>query len=170
MKATLVSVDEYLHTNYDPDCDYVDGELVERNVGERDHSELQLHVAAYYLSRRAKWGLYPFVEQRVRISERRYRVPDICLMKGRPGEQIFTRPPFVVIEVLSPEDRKSRTQARIDDFLSIGVRYIWVINPRTHAVDVYTADGSYHQTGGILRTEDPDTELDLDDIYAQIEE
>jgi len=35
---TLVSVDEYLHTSYDPDCDYVDGAIVERNVGERDHS------------------------------------------------------------------------------------------------------------------------------------
>ncbi|MDQ6701252.1 MAG: Uma2 family endonuclease, partial [Acidobacteriota bacterium] len=143
MKATLVSVDEYLHSSYDPDCDYVDGELVERNVGERDHSELQTYVSAYYLARRRKWGLYPFVEQRVKISPTRYRVPDICLMVGRPDNQIFTRPPLVVIEVLSPEDRKSRTQARIDDYLCIGVRYIWVINPKTRRVDVVTREGSY---------------------------
>lgn len=65
MKATLVSVEEYLHSSYEVDCDYVDGELVEREVGERDHSQLQGHILAYYLSRRRKWGIYPFVEQRV---------------------------------------------------------------------------------------------------------
>jgi hypothetical protein len=29
---SLVSVEEYLHTDYEPDCDFVDGVLVERNV------------------------------------------------------------------------------------------------------------------------------------------
>jgi len=29
-----VSVEEYLATTYDPDCDYVDGEPLERNMGE----------------------------------------------------------------------------------------------------------------------------------------
>ncbi len=170
MKATLVSVDEYLHSNYDPNSDYVDGELVERNVGERDHSELQTYISAYYLARKRKWGVYPFVEQRIKISSTRYRVPDICLMAGRPDQQIFTRPPLVVIEVLSPEDRKSRTEARIEDYLSIGVRYVWVINPKTRRVDVVTSEGSYQEMSGILRTQDPYTELPLSEIYRDIEE
>jgi hypothetical protein len=33
MQATLVPVEEYLSTNYDPDCEYVDGQIVERNLG-----------------------------------------------------------------------------------------------------------------------------------------
>ena len=37
----LVSVEEYLHTSYSPDVDYVDGLLEERNVGEIDHSWVQ---------------------------------------------------------------------------------------------------------------------------------
>jgi hypothetical protein len=41
---TFVSVQEYLKTSYEPDCDYVDGEVQERNVGERDHSILQREV------------------------------------------------------------------------------------------------------------------------------
>jgi hypothetical protein len=32
--AIAISVTEYLNASYRPDCDYVDGELVERNVGE----------------------------------------------------------------------------------------------------------------------------------------
>jgi hypothetical protein len=39
--ATAVSLKEYLNTSYRPDCDYLDGELLERNVGEVDHSRLQ---------------------------------------------------------------------------------------------------------------------------------
>jgi len=39
--TTLVSLDEYLATTYRPDRDYVDSEVVERNVGEWDHSRLQ---------------------------------------------------------------------------------------------------------------------------------
>ena len=39
--ATLVPVEEYLSTSYDPDCDYVDGELEDRNVGEKGHSKVQ---------------------------------------------------------------------------------------------------------------------------------
>jgi len=33
MAATQVSLEEYLHTSYEPDMEYVDGVLVGRNVG-----------------------------------------------------------------------------------------------------------------------------------------
>jgi len=31
--TTLISVQEYIATSYRPDCDYVDGEVRERNLG-----------------------------------------------------------------------------------------------------------------------------------------
>ena len=169
MKATLVSVDEYLHSSYDPDCDYVDGELVERNVGERYHSELQGAIHSYYYVRRRSWRVYPYVEQRIRISAARYRVPDICLVAGHPTEQIFTTPPLAVFEVLSPEDRKNRTKSRIDDYLSIGVRHIWAINPKTRDVEAHTPKGVRVIDDGVLRTANPDTELRLSEIFDEIE-
>jgi len=39
--ATAVPLSEYLNTSYRPDCDYLEGELLERNVGEWDHARLQ---------------------------------------------------------------------------------------------------------------------------------
>jgi hypothetical protein len=36
--TTLVSLEEYLSSVYEPECDYVDGEIEDRNVGEKDHS------------------------------------------------------------------------------------------------------------------------------------
>lgn len=47
--ATLISVGEYLGTTCHPDHDYVEGTLVERNVGEHDHSRLQTRLAALLL-------------------------------------------------------------------------------------------------------------------------
>ncbi len=46
--SALVSVKEYLNTSYRPDCDYVDGHVVERNLGELDHSDLQTEIAFFF--------------------------------------------------------------------------------------------------------------------------
>src|ERR1700716_401942 len=93
--STLVSVEEYLNTSYDPDYDYVDGRVVERNLGELDHSSLQTEISFYFRSRRKQWGVHAFVEQRVQVSPTRFRIPDICVIVGDfPTEQIFRTPPF----------------------------------------------------------------------------
>src|SRR5579884_776773 len=105
MPATLMSVDEYLHTSFSPDCEYVDGVIVERNLGEKPHSKLQTRLA--YLLMQIK-GVQPWVEQRVQVSPTRFRVPDVCVTIGEPEENIFTAPPLICIEILSPEDRLTR--------------------------------------------------------------
>ena len=45
--GTVVTLSEYLATSYRPDCEYLDGELLERNVGEWDHSRLQMLLSRY---------------------------------------------------------------------------------------------------------------------------
>jgi len=60
MAATTahVSVEEYLNTVYRPDCDYLDGEILERNLGEWDHNKLQMTLGSYFFSRRREWNLW----------------------------------------------------------------------------------------------------------------
>ena len=45
--ATLTSVKEYLRTSYHPDREYVDGRIVERNLGEKPHSRIQRKLVVY---------------------------------------------------------------------------------------------------------------------------
>src|SRR5258706_3968035 len=118
--GTLISVEEYLATVYRPDCDYIDGHIEERNLGEWDHSNLQMIVSAYLFARRKQWGINVVVEQRVQVSATRFRIPDICVVVGDPGEQILRKPPFICIEILSSEDRLSRVRDRLKDFLDMG--------------------------------------------------
>ena len=142
--GALVSINEYLSTSYDPDCDYVDGIIEERNLGENDHADLQSAILAYLRSHRKEWGIYSVVEQRVQVSPTRFRVPDVCVVAGeRPKEQIFRTPPLMCIEILSPEDRLSRVRERVDDYLSFGVPYVWLLDPATRKAYRWTADGMH---------------------------
>lgn len=164
--ATLVPLEEYLRTTYDPDCDYVDGEVLERNVGERDHSKVQRELILYFGTRAKQWNLHVFPEQRVQVSARRLRIPDVCVVIGpEPADQIFRDPPFICIEVLSKDDRLDQMQEKIDDFLRFGVRYVWLINPRNRRAWVYTADGSREIKDGVLRTENPSLAIPLAELF-----
>src|SRR4030095_6194583 len=106
--AALVSVDEYLHTSYNPDCEYVDGEIQERNLGEIDHSRLQVAVVAYFYARRTELGIEVLSEVRVQVAAHRFRVPDVSVIVGKAEGRIVTRPPLIVVEILSPEDTVGR--------------------------------------------------------------
>jgi Uma2 family endonuclease len=166
--GALVPVEEYLRTTYDPDCDYVDGEVLERNLGERDHSTLQAELIFYLMTRRKTWNIFVVPEQRVQVSPTRFRVPDICVYLGEgPKDQIFRTPPFICIEILSPEDRWDRMQKKIDDYLRFGVQYVWVINPPDQRAWACTTDGSVEIRDGILRTENPSLTVPLAEIFDQ---
>jgi Uma2 family endonuclease len=164
----LVSVQEYLASHYDPDCDYVDGELQERNVGELDHSSVQAAVIKYFAPRERALGIHVFPELRLRVGETRFRVPDICVVLGqRPTEQVLTTPPFLCVEILSPSDTLDRIQARIDDYLAMGVPQVWLVNPRNRRAWVHTLEGSREAKDGVLHTGNPDLAVPLAELFAE---
>ncbi len=162
--VTLIPVEEYLSTSFaDGDREYIDGEIRERNVGEIDHSDLQSTLLVLFRTRfPAYWA---GVEVRVQVSPRRFRVPNVCLItEGRPPGRIITSPPFLVAEVLSPDDRMSEVQDRIDDYLRFGVKYVWVINPASRRGFVYTRDGIAEAKDGVLRTANPAIEVSIGEL------
>jgi Uma2 family endonuclease len=129
--ATLqISLGDYLRTSYHPDCDYVDGEVQERNLGEFDHAAVQMFLGNWFFQHRQEWQLHVLPEMRIRVSSARVRIADVCLVaRSQPIEQVLTKPPLAVIEVLSPEDRISRYKERLSDYRQMGIQSIWVINP-----------------------------------------
>ena len=167
--ATLISVSEYLTTSYRPDREYLEGTLLERNLGERDHSTLETELATYLNSRRKELKIWVYVEQRIQVQPRRFRVPDVCVVVGpKPDEMILTRPPFICAEILSKDDRMEEMQQRIDDYLAFGVRCVWVINPRTRRAYVHTAEGSHEVKDGVLRTQAPDIAVPLSEFFEAL--
>ena len=163
--AALVSVEEYLDTSYRPDCEYLEGELLERNVGEWDHSQLQGLLITYLSSRKKQWGIRVGPEQRVQVKARRFRVPDITVVTRPPADgRIIKEPPFLCIEILSPSDRMEEMQERIDDYLDFGVSYVWLINPRKNKAFIYTRDRVQEVKDGVLHTTNPDIRVNLAEL------
>jgi Uma2 family endonuclease len=162
--VTLVPLSEYLETSYRPDCDYLEGELLERNVGEWDHSRLQGLLFRYLSNREKQWGILVVPEQRVQVKARRFRVPDILVLTGPPTGPIIKEPPFLCIEILSPSDRMAEMQERIDDYLDFGVRYVWLVNPRKRRAFIYTSEGVQEVKDGILYTANPDIRVALSEL------
>jgi Uma2 family endonuclease len=165
--GTLISVEDYLATSYRPDCDYVDGHIEERNVGEWDHSRLQAAITSYFFTRQEKWGISVATEQRVQVKPTRFRIPDVCVVLGNPNEQILTRAPFLCIEILSKDDRMSQVQERIDDYLAMGVRYVWVLDPASRRAYMATPESGLQEfKAQVLRTENPALGLPLDAVFT----
>jgi Uma2 family endonuclease len=134
--TALVSIEEYLSTVYEPEVDYVDGELEDRNVGGWDHSGLQARVMQL-LFRIRRFYVRP--ELHIRVSATRIRIPDIAVYMSNPQEQIPTTAPFLVIEILSAEDRMDLVMRKLNDYSKMGCANIWLLNPRDKTA--YRFDG-----------------------------
>jgi Uma2 family endonuclease len=166
--TTLVSLEEYLSSSYEPDCDYIDGVLEERNLGEYDHSNLQTAISTYLRSRARSWNVRVVVAQRIRVSATRVRVPDVCvILRERDIEQVPTKPPLVCIEVLSPEDRWPRVEKRIQDFLAMGVARVWAFDPKKGEVFEYTKSGLRKVSEDLL--EAPPVSIRISELMAELD-
>jgi Uma2 family endonuclease len=150
-----VPLSEYLNTSYRPDCEYIDGELLERDLGELGHSRMQMLASGYLSNREKQWEIFVLPGQRVQVRATRFRVPDISVVKGdSPKTQILQSPPFICIEILSREDSLEQMQDRIDDYLAFGVPHVRVINPRKLRAFEYSLDGMREAKDGVLRAAD----------------
>jgi Uma2 family endonuclease len=168
--STAISVDEYLQSVYRPDCDYVDGEIIERNVGEFQHSMIQgiLIRMLYECARRLPIRVVP--ELRMRVSRTRFRIPDICVMlKQQRPEPVLTTPSFLCIEILSPEDRMSRVIERVREYLGFGVSHIWVVDPENRTAYSYTKDEG-REVNDPLMSANPEISISLGDLFTELDE
>lgn len=126
----VVPLEEYLRGCYKPDRDFVNGELQERNLGEIEHSEMQLAILLWFVRHAEQWRITPLPEMRVQISGDHYRVADVAVIStDAPREKALVTPPLIVVEILSVEDRVQRYRERLDDYLVMGIPHIWVIDP-----------------------------------------
>jgi Uma2 family endonuclease len=122
----LISVEGYLNTVYEPDCEFNEGVLEERNLGEFDHSFLQAIWVTLFTNRIAEWGVFALPEQRVQMRPRRFVVPDLAVLRmGTKREPILTRPPLITIEIMSPKDALKRAARKAAEYLDFGVENVW---------------------------------------------
>lgn len=165
-----LTLHEYLHTTYKPDVDFVNGILEGRNVGTYEHGKLQ-GLLFYLFTLHAKaWSTDPVVEQRIRVRPNQVRVCDVAVLRAdAPRESVTTVPPLLCVEILSPDDRLSRTKAVLADYLAMGVEHIWLIDPIYRAVWTYGAAGLQEADPAALAIADTPILVDLTEIFAVLD-
>src|ERR1700674_1764121 len=147
---TLIPVEDYLNTSYDPDVEYVDGVLVERNVGDWLHSLVQSNLI--FALRRKYPHIYVVPELRSQTSSTRFRLPDVCVLLAAPQTKYLLDAAFVAIEILSEDDSMTKTMEKLDEYDRKGVPNIWLIDPRLGKMSVYSAGDLHEVRGAIIAT------------------
>lgn len=164
MIETLVSVEEYLRTEYRPDVDYVGGHLEVRNVGEKSHGKLELKITNLL---NGTPNVFAFLETRLKVSPTNYRVPDVCAyLDGEPDEEVFTAPPILCVEILSPEDRFGRTMKVVEEYFRMGVENVWVLDPLQKIAYNCELSGGWQAAAGRIATRDGRISFSLETIFG----
>lgn len=136
--STRVPIEVYLKSSYEPDAEYVDGEIEERPMGERDHAAWQASILKWFWQHEDEWNIRAFPELRVQTSSTRFRVPDVAILDASaPVEQITTHAPVAVFEVLSPEDTVKRLKHKLEDYAEMAIPQIWVVDPEDGSFSRY---------------------------------
>lgn len=168
---TLMTMEQYLHTSFHPDVDFVDGEIQERNLGEFDHGHLQGLLFAWFLERMASTRLIPVIEQRIRVSDRNVRICDVAVVSAdSPREQVATSAPVICVEILSPEDRIARAEVVLADYRAMGVPNIWLIDPFRRAAYFFDGSGLHHALDNTLHIAGTELALEMDELFTALDE
>lgn len=133
MSTTVhISEEQYLRSTFEPDAEYVDGEVRERSMGTYDHADWQQAIEYWFRQHAQEWSIRPVPELRIRVRAGKYRIPDVSVLdRAIPKEQVPTQPPIAVFEVLSPEDTVQELDEKLNDYAGMGIPQIWVVDPKT---------------------------------------
>jgi Uma2 family endonuclease len=86
------------------------------------------------------------------------------------GDKPFVLVPDLAVEILSPTDRFSDVQNKVDGYLRDGVQLVWVVDSSRNSVTIYHGDRYSTRTGDANLTADdllPGLSIPLSDIFAK---
>jgi Uma2 family endonuclease len=165
-----VSVEEYLSMVFEHDCEYVDGAIEERDLGEFEHAYVQGILIGLFLKNREQWGVYPLPEQRVQTQQMHFRVPDITILReGTKREGIITHPPLLVIEVQSPDVPLRKTELKAMEYRQFGIEHVWVIDPYARVAYRGAETGLELVRTGELTIPGTPIRLVPDDLFSELD-
>lgn len=136
---TLATVEQYLNTSYEgPDREFVNGEILERSMPPLIHGLIQIRLGVIFDKARQFGSFYAASEVRHKLGDGVYRIPDVAVYSpDLPTEAVPSRPPFIVVEIISPDDHVSDLLEKLAEYQAWGVPHIWVIDPQVQRLAVY---------------------------------
>jgi Uma2 family endonuclease len=147
----LMTADEFyefcnLPRNENKSFELVRGEVIEMPGPSVYHGVVIMNVGIELkmYARRVKQGYVAGNDAGVRLEEEpdTIRGPDVAYYTETSDEAQIPRkwaviPPVLAVEVSSPSDRPGRINAKVRDYLSNGVKLVWLIDTEDRKVSIY---------------------------------
>jgi Uma2 family endonuclease len=166
--ATRIPIEQYLSSSYEPDAEFVRGEIEARSMGEYDHNLVQWAILDWFRRHDKEWQTRSIQEQRTRLNSDTVRVPDVSVWtRTVPIEPVFSQPQLIVVEVLSPEDRHSKVQEKVEDYRRFQVPHIWVVDP-LERMGWDCSDGNWLRASRFAVEGSP-IHLDLEQLFRELD-
>jgi Uma2 family endonuclease len=170
LDKAAIPIEEYLRTRFeDLDREYVDGVVVERPAAPFEHGLLLVNLGSLFRQFRRAHSFWVCPGVCVRTAPERCRIPDLAIYQGaRPKGPVPDTPPYVAIEILSPDDTSTRMREKLQEYRSMGVAHIWVIDPYARAISEFGSDGLRDVRS--MAMPELGVEFTPDEVFAELDE
>jgi Uma2 family endonuclease len=166
----FVSEEEYLSTSYEPGVEYVHGKLEEPVMVQTVHGRLQGWICSWFFTHRHEWKVDAGVEIHTNVASGVYRLPDVVVGYAGSWDPILSKPPLIVIELLSLDDRHRKMLQKGREYSAMGIENIWLIDPGTRIVQRWQENAFVIVSDADLKVKDGPIYLDLRAMFAYLDE
>jgi Uma2 family endonuclease len=138
-------------------CELIDGRIVPMNPTTPRHGQIEVRIAAaleaFVRPRKLGRVLAGEVGLYTRRGPDRVRGADVLFIASETFQKrsaslaFLDVAPELVVEVLSPEDRAIDLNEKLREYFEIGVRLVWVADPKARAVYVYRSPTDMRECG-----------------------
>ncbi|VAW41745.1 hypothetical protein MNBD_CHLOROFLEXI01-2033 [hydrothermal vent metagenome] len=178
IKQKLITGDELLEMGDIGRCELVTGEIIKMSPTNVEHSYLENEIGAllreFIASRDLGWVFVGEVGIFTRHDPDTVRGADVAFISKeripkRPRQGFLDIAPELIVEIVSPTDRWTNLQDKIEEYFAIGVQWIWVVEPKRQVIRVYHSPTRAEVIGDLLQGEGvlEGFELSITTLFAE---
>ncbi len=134
------------YVNEDSNCELIDGVLVIHSPASEEYENIFGYlytILRFYLEKTNSGKIYGS-RYVMKLSKKWNPEPDIFIIKPENYSKIKTNyydgAADLVIEILSPSTRELDLEKKLPEFLKVGVKEVWIIDPDNKEITVYFKD------------------------------
>jgi len=169
-----------LENNRGLTCELIDGVLVEKAMGTRESllgSWINRQIGNYV--DKDDLGVVLGEAGFIRLKDGQVRAPDATFIpwssfpdEELPQEAYWSVKPFLIVEVLSPDNTKAEIDRKLGEFFAFGCKLAWVVDPKSRTAKVHTSVARFQivDENGILDAGRalPGFKLYMSDLFAKL--
>lgn len=180
--TALITAEQFAEMSFDGLCELVRGEIVEMTRPDQSHGNVcnEIAFALTGWARRIGSGRVTTNDSGI-LTERdpdTLRGADVAffamsqLTDGKLPRGQTSLVPILCAEVLSPSNSWTEMRRKIDEYLAVGVREVWIVDPDARTVEAFRQDAPpvLHRQPMILTSRElPEFSVLVAELFAGVE-